>query len=298
MSVTKKINPLIAITGLESAGKTTFIHRLKTGEFKPDFHPTVGYDLSIIKKENLRFDIVDLGGHEAFRTTFWENFVSSCQGCVFVFDRSNMDKMELAKEWLWKVEKWVPKDANFAFFANKSDLEDIMSLEDIVEGLDLTKFSESPLKSFRIFETSSVTGGNITECWEWMTTSIKRRIEAKPQVNVYAFEILDDRLEPIVQEVLTEEDKTEIEEVRQVFRAHSLKMIDSLPFINIDNYIVHILKKGDYYSVVYTHKDDEQSIARETGLTLLFESLYRIKRELKVDKEFLLGLLNSIKWEM
>ncbi|MCG3216866.1 MAG: GTP-binding protein [Candidatus Heimdallarchaeota archaeon] len=299
MSLNKKINPLIAITGLESAGKTTFIHRLKTGEFKSDFQPTVGYDLSIIRKEDFRFDIVDLGGHEAFRTTFWENFVTSCQGCVFVFDRSNKEKIVLAKEWLWKVEKWVPKDANFAFFANKSDLEEIMSLDEIIEGLDLTKFSESPLKSFRIFETSSVTGKNIDECWDWMTKSIKRRMEAKPIMNIYAFELLDDRLEALVQEVLAEGDKKEkTEEIRQVFRAHSLKMIDSLPFINIDNFIVHILKKGDYYAVLYVDKDDEQRIARETGMTLLFESLSRIRRELKVDREFLIELINSIKYEI
>ncbi len=298
MSIKKKIHPLIAITGLEKAGKTTFIHRLKTGEFKDDFQPTVGYDLSIIKENDYRFDVVDLGGQQSFRSTFWENFVSSCQGCIFVFDRTDKNRMKLVKEWLWKVEEWIPKDANFAFFANKSDLEDSLSLEDIVEELDLTKFSESPLKSFRIFETSSVTGKNIKECWTWLSQSIRRRMEAKPSVNVYAFEILDDRLEPIFDEIFIEnEKKTEIQEVKQVFRAHSLKMIDSLPSIKIDNYVVHMLKKGDYYAILYVNQDDEQSIARETGLTLFFEVLSRMKRELKIDKDTIKNLIDSVKWE-
>ena len=298
MSIKKKIHPLIAITGLEKAGKTTFIHRLKTGEFKDDFKPTVGYDLSIIKEEDYRFDIVDLGGQQAFRSTFWENFVSSCQGCIFVFDRTDKKRMKLVKEWLWKVEEWIPKDANFAFFANKSDLEDSLNLEEIVEELDLTKFSESPLKSFRIFETSSVTGQNIKECWTWLSQSIRRRMEAKHSVKVYSFEILDDRLEPIIDEIFVEnEKKTEIQEVKQVFQAHSLKMIDSLPSINIDNYVVHMLKKGDYYAILYVDKDDEQSLARETGLTLFFEVLSRMKRELKIDKEIMENLIDSVKWE-
>ncbi|MBY9001407.1 MAG: hypothetical protein KGD64_10855 [Candidatus Heimdallarchaeota archaeon] len=298
MSIKKKIHPLIAITGLEKAGKTTFIHRLKTGDFKADFQPTVGFDLSIIREEDFRFDVVDLGGHQAFRSTFWENFVSSCQGCVFVFDRTDKDRMELVKEWLWKVEEWIPKDANFAFFANKSDLDDILSLDEIVEQLELTKFSDSPLKSFRIFETSSFSGKNIKECWTWLSQSIRRRMEAKPTINVYAFEILDDRLEPIVEEILIEnEKKTNLLDVQQVFRAHSLKMIDSLPSINIDNFVVHMLKKGDYYAILYVDKDDEQSIARETGLTIFFEVLSRIKRDLKVDREVIKNLVESIKWE-
>ncbi|MHA1258239.1 MAG: ADP-ribosylation factor-like protein [Candidatus Heimdallarchaeaceae archaeon] len=251
MSIRRKVHPLIAITGLDNAGKTTFIHRLKTGEYKPSFQPTVGYDLSVIRKDDYRFDIVDLGGHQSFRTAFWENFVSSCHGCIFIFDRSDRERLELAKEWLWKVEEWVPKDADFAFFANKSDLEDSMSLEEIVEGLDLAKFSESPLKSFRIFETSSVTGENIDNCWEWLSRSIKNRLEAKQFVEVYAFELYDDRLDHIIREVLVEEsEKSKIEDVMEVFNTHSLKMIDSLPFINIENFTAHILKKGDFNFVI------------------------------------------------
>ena len=188
MSIKRKINPLIAITGLDNAGKTTFIHRLKTGEFKPDFHPTIGYDLSFLERDDFRFDIVDLGGHEAFRTTFWENFVTSCHGCIFIFDRSDAKRINLAKEWLWKVEKWVPKDANFAFFANKSDILPSMSLDDIIDGLELSKFSESPLKSFRIFETSSKTGENIEDCWNWLAKSIRNRIDSKKFVHVHGFE--------------------------------------------------------------------------------------------------------------
>ncbi|MCG3221727.1 MAG: GTP-binding protein [Candidatus Heimdallarchaeota archaeon] len=298
MSIKKKIHPLIAITGLEKAGKTTFIHRLKTGEFKDDFQPTVGYDLSIIKEDDYRFDVVDLGGQHAFRSTFWENFVSSCQSCIFVFDRTDKKRMELVKEWLWKVEEWIPKDSNFAFFANKSDLEDSLSLEEIVERLDLTKFSESPQKSFRIFETSSVSGKNIKECWTWLSQSIRRRMEAKPSVRVYSFEILDDRLEPIIDEILLEnERKAEVQDIKKVFRAHSLKMIDSLPSIKIDNYVVHILKKGDYYAILYVDKDDEQSLVRETGLTLFYEILSLMKRELKIDQEVIQDIVNSIKWE-
>lgn len=297
MVTKRKIHPVIAITGLENAGKTTLIHRLKTGEFKDDFSPTFGFQVDIIRKESYRFDIVDLGGQSAFRNAFWENFVTSCHGCIFIFDRSDKEKLATAKEWLWKVDEWLPKGANLAFFANKSDLECAMSLEEVVQGLELSKFSESPSKSFMIFETSNVTGQNINECWDWITNAIRKRMESKTSLDIYAFELLDERLEPIISEILIENEKKELlEEAMGAFNTHSLKMIDSLPFINIGDFVIHILRKGDYYAIIYVDKDNSQNLARELGLTLMFEALYRIRRDQKVDKDFLLNSIETIEF--
>ncbi len=297
MVTKRKIHPLIAITGLGNAGKTTLVHRLKTGEFKDDISPTIGFQVDIIRKESYRFDLVDLGGQIAYRNTFWENFVTSCHGCIFIFDRSDKERLSIAKEWLWKVDEWLPKGANFAFFANKSDLESAMPLEEVVQGLALSKFSDSPSKSFRIFETSNVTGQNINECWDWITNAIRKRMESKTSLDIYAFELLDERLEPIISEILIENEKKEfLEETMGAFNTHSLKMIDSLPFINIGDFVVHIIRKGDYYAITYIDKDDSQNLARELSLTLMFETLYRIRRDLKVDKDFLLNSIETIEF--
>jgi len=295
MSSSLSFHPLIVILGLEKAGKTTFVYRLKTDEFIKDIQPTIGYEISIIHKDDMKFDVVDLGGHEAFRTTFWKNFVSSCKGCIFIFDRSGKENLLIAKEWLWKVEEWIPKDAIFAFFANKSDLKDTLSLEEIVKGLELKKFSLSPLRSFRIFETSNVTGENINECWNWLTDSIRKRVESKFIVDIKAFEIFDDKLDVLVREFFVPDTEINIiKEVSRVFQMHSLKMIDRLPYINIQDYVIHIVRKGDYYATIYTSKNDDFVLSREIGLSLLFNSLSKIKREQQINKETLQEIIGSI----
>ncbi|MHA1302972.1 MAG: ADP-ribosylation factor-like protein [Candidatus Heimdallarchaeaceae archaeon] len=292
----KNFTPVIAVTGLESAGKTTLINRLKTGEFVEHFRPTIGFEISFMYVGDTRFDIVDLGGQLAFRKTFWKNFVSTCQGCIFVFDRADPSKISVAKEWLWKIEDWLPKDAVIAFLANKSDLEESMELEELVEELNLVKFS-STVHSFRIFETSSLSGVNLQECWDWITSSILRRIETKKRVNIKAFELYDDRIETISQIITTpEEETTNLKKAMEVFHTHSLKMIDDVPYISIEDYVLIVLRKGDFYAVLYVDREDDLGMAREYGLAIMFEALARYKRELPLDKDFLHQVISSLEY--
>ena len=290
----KSLHPVIVITGLDGSGKTTFLHRIKTGSFKADLPPTIGYEIAIIYKDGVRFDIIDLGGHEAFRKTFWKNFVSSCHGCIFIFDSTDKERLEQAKEWLWKVEDWLSKDASFAFFANKSDLKNKMTLEDIIDGLELIKFSEKPHHSFRIFETSNLTGNNINEAWNWLTDSILRKLESKKFPRIYAFEVYDELLQPLVKVIFDHKKEKELEDIISVFRSHSLKMIEELPAIVVGDLIALILRKGDFYSVTYVDKEDNMAIAREIALTLFFESLAKIRREQEVRADYLKEVIATI----
>ncbi len=294
---TKKA-PIISVTGLESAGKTTLINRLKTGKFISDSTPTIGFEISIMYNENTRFDVVDLGGQLAFRKSFWQNFVSTSHGCIFVFDRANRNAIATAKEWLWKVEGWLPNNATIAFLANKSDLEEAMPLDEVVDKLELVKFSSKPEHSFQIFETSSLTGENVTECWNWITNSIKRRLQITKEVDIKAFELYDDTLSPIAKIInAPEEEKESLEKAMSVFNDHVAKLVDSVPNMVIENYIIIILRKGDYYGALYIKKDGDVIRGREYGLNILFESISRYHRDLPLDREFLIQVLSTLDYK-
>ena len=62
----------VVLLGLDNAGKTTFLHRLK--EDRMTIHdPTLYAHSEEIKLGNLLFKIVDVGGHKAMRK-IWKNF--------------------------------------------------------------------------------------------------------------------------------------------------------------------------------------------------------------------------------
>ncbi len=284
MEMSKNKYPKITVTGLDNAGKTVFINRIITGEYKSTFSPTFGYKIDFVREKDYRFDFIDLGGHETFRTLFWENFVSSSNGCVFVFDRSNRERIGLAKEWLWKVVDWLPKNAILAFFANKSDLEDVMSLEEIVEGLNLAKLAATPDRSFRIFETSSLTGMNLDLFWEWMTSSLIKQVEATTDVKMKGYLFLNDLFEPIYEDNWEDEDnKTALDEALEAFKHHSLKIIDYVPYIDIGKYAVQIVRKGDFYGIAFIDPETDQQLARDYAMAILFEIIYHQQREKTVN---------------
>ncbi|MHA1302639.1 MAG: ADP-ribosylation factor family protein [Candidatus Heimdallarchaeaceae archaeon] len=173
LQVGKKGVP-VTILGLENAGKTTLVERLKTGEFKADTTPTMGVSFETFTVGDTLFKIFDVGGQFFFRQQFWVNYASNSYGVVFVFDASDKERTAEGKEWFWylienlKVEKRIV----VAFLANKVDLE-CMSLDEIIETLELPKLGEYPEISFQIFRTSNKTGDGIDQAMDWFTKKLK-----------------------------------------------------------------------------------------------------------------------------
>ena len=56
-----KIEMRIILLGLDAAGKTTILYKLKLGEILPTV-PTIGFNVETIKYKNINFTMWDVGG--------------------------------------------------------------------------------------------------------------------------------------------------------------------------------------------------------------------------------------------
>ena len=89
----------IVFLGLDDAGKTTLLLRLKEDVMKqmdPTQQPyseelVLGKIINNVGK--IRFKAWDLGGHEAARKT-WRNYVSDVDGIIYLVDSSNAKRFE------------------------------------------------------------------------------------------------------------------------------------------------------------------------------------------------------------
>lgn len=180
MAIDKEAIP-VTIVGLENAGKTTLIERLKHDKFVEDTTPTIGVSFEIFDVDNTRFKIFDLGGQLVFREQFWIKYASYSYGIVFVFDAADRQKLADAKKWYWKLidELEVEDRIAIAFLANKADLDGCMSLQEIIDELELTKMGEHPAISFQIFKTSNKTAENISQFVEWFERKINNIAKAR-----------------------------------------------------------------------------------------------------------------------
>ena len=78
----KKANLLML--GLDSAGKTTLLYKLKLDKILQTI-PTVGFNVESIKYKSLNMTMWDIGGQEKIRP-LWRHYYDNVDGVIFILD--------------------------------------------------------------------------------------------------------------------------------------------------------------------------------------------------------------------
>ena len=186
----KKGIPIVVI-GLAQAGKTSFVQRILTGEFK-ETTATMGLQFETAEVGDVRFDIFDLGGHQTYRKTIWETYVKLAFGIVFVIDSADPSSFDEAKEEFWRSinQKDIEDEFLILFLCNKKDLEESENLESIINHMDLFKLAEKENASYQFFKTSMKTGENVDNALEWLKKNTLK-LSAKRMVSPLMFLLAD-----------------------------------------------------------------------------------------------------------
>merc|ERR1719422_2929501 len=86
----------ILMVGLDAAGKTTVLYRLKLGEAVTTI-PTIGFNVETLEYKNILFTVWDLGGQTRTRQ-IWHHYYQQTDALIFVVDSSDRDRIEEASE--------------------------------------------------------------------------------------------------------------------------------------------------------------------------------------------------------
>merc|ERR1719253_1343213 len=127
----------ILMLGLDAAGKTTILYKLKLGEVVTTI-PTIGFNVETVEYKNITFQVWDVGGQDKIRK-LWRHYYANTNGLIFVIDSNDRDRIQDAREELAKMlREEEMRDAVVLVFANKQDLPSAMSASEITEKLGLS----------------------------------------------------------------------------------------------------------------------------------------------------------------
>ncbi|XP_034566609.1 ADP-ribosylation factor-like protein 4D [Notolabrus celidotus] len=139
----------IVVIGLDSAGKTSLLYRLKLQEFVETI-PTKGFNMERIKvpmgnSKSTMLQVWDVGGQDKLRP-LWKSYTRRTDGLVFVVDAAETERMEEAKVELNRITRSAENQGvPVLVLANKQDRIGAMSASELEKVLALHELSSSTL---------------------------------------------------------------------------------------------------------------------------------------------------------
>ena len=162
--LTKNKEVRMLMVGLDAAGKTTILYQLKMNETVKTI-PTIGFNVETLDYKGLNFTVWDVGGQDKIRV-LWKHYYQNTDGLIFVVDSNDKDRVEDAAEELKKMlAEEELKDCVVLVMANKQDLKDAMTPNDVTEKLGLSQLKG---RQWLVQGTSATTGQGLKEGLDWM----------------------------------------------------------------------------------------------------------------------------------
>lgn len=157
------------MVGLDAAGKTTILYKLKLGEIVTTV-PTIGFNVETLDYKNVSFTVWDVGGQDKIRT-LWRHYFQNTQGVIFVVDSNDRERVDEARAELSRMlSEEELNDAALLILANKQDLPNAMNASEISDRLGLHSIKN---RNWFIQSTCATSGDGIYEGLDWLANQVK-----------------------------------------------------------------------------------------------------------------------------
>lgn len=182
----------IILLGLDAAGKTTILYRLKLGELVTTIS-TIGFNVETIQYRDISLTAWDIGSRDKFRPLF-RHYYKGTDAVVFVIDSADRERLDELSYDVIRPAFVAEELANavFLFLANKQDLPEAMTVDEITDKLSLKNLKHN----WNIMPVSALTGQGLTEALDWLACQLGS-VQAKKAVYSTVPPALDEIPQPL-----------------------------------------------------------------------------------------------------
>lgn len=170
----------VFLFGIDDVGKTSFVRRIKTGEFIDNyFTPNRKFNIEYVQKQNGYLAVWDMPGQRAFREK-WFKGIQDSNVIIYMIDVANQLRFEESKRELWNfLNKHDSSGIPLIILGNKSDLikkpeeEDNTLFRTKQEIVDFFEFNRINDREYFFFFTSVKTNYNLNKVMNTLFNSVK-----------------------------------------------------------------------------------------------------------------------------
>lgn len=167
-----KAEAQVVMMGLDSAGKTTLLYKLKGHELVETL-PTVGFNVEPLEAPgHVSLVLWDVGGQSQLRAT-WKDYLEGTDVLVYVLDSTDEARLpEAAAELKEVLEDPNMTGVPFLVLANKQEAPDALPLHEVRHRLDLDGFQDH---CWELQACSALTGQGLPEALQSLKSLLKTR---------------------------------------------------------------------------------------------------------------------------
>jgi len=161
----------VLMLGLDAAGKTTILYKLKLNQSVTTI-PTVGFNVETVSYKNVKFNVWDVGGQDKIRP-LWRHYYTASDCLIFVIDSGDRLRVEEAGRELGRLlEDRELKDCLLLVFANKQDLANAMTVNEITEIMNLKRMNN---RKWYVQPSCAADGRGLVQGIQWIVENAPKR---------------------------------------------------------------------------------------------------------------------------
>ena len=168
----------LLVAGLDAAGKTTILYKLRNGLKKKggtvSTIPTLNFNVETWRFKNIRFNVWDVGGQDSLRP-LWRHYFTGTQGLIYVVDSNDRERVRKAADELHTMAANPEmRHACVLIYANKTDLPHSLGPAELEKEMRLRLLSDrAGNRTWHIQPSCASTGEGLWEGLAWLAAYVK-----------------------------------------------------------------------------------------------------------------------------
>jgi len=163
------------MNGLDAAGKTTILYKLKLGEVEMTI-PTIGMNIETVRHRSgttiTSFTCWDVGGRCSIRPLLRHFYKQGFEALIFVLDCNDRERTDDALQELQRIlDEDDLSGLPLLVFANKQDLPNAMSVQEVRDKLHQINLRH---REWYIQASSALNGDGLWEGLDWLTSVLSK----------------------------------------------------------------------------------------------------------------------------